>query len=45
MPISALFISMISIFVAWDHGQVMKQLVEQNAKMVRANSLPYIELK
>ncbi|MFL6737807.1 MAG: hypothetical protein ACJ8FC_02380 [Sphingomicrobium sp.] len=44
IPVSALFISLISIFIAWHHGEVMKQLVDQNAKLVRANSLPYLEL-
>ena len=44
IPISALFVSMVSIFIAWQHGEVMKQLVAQNARLVQANSLPYMEL-
>ena len=44
IPGAALFISLISIFVAWHHGQVMRELVDQNAKLVQANSLPYLEL-
>jgi len=44
IPGAALFVSLISIFIAWHHGQVMKELVDQNAKLVQANSLPYLEL-
>jgi hypothetical protein len=44
VPVAALFISFVSILIAYHHGQVMKELVEQNAKLVQANSLPYVEL-
>jgi len=44
IPVSALFVSLISILIAWQHGEVMQQLVAQNAKLVRANSMPYLEL-
>lgn len=44
VPIAALFISFVSILIAGHHGRVMKELVEQNAKLVQANSLPYLEL-
>jgi len=44
IPGAALFVSLISIFIAWHHGQVMTELVDQNAKLVQANSLPYLEL-
>lgn len=44
VPIAALFVSVISIWIAYHHGQVMKELVEQNERLVQANSLPYLEL-
>ena len=44
LPIAALFVSFVSIFIAWEHGQVMKELVHQNERLVEANSLPYLQL-
>lgn len=44
VPVAALFISFVSILIAFHHGQVMKELVDQNARLVQANSLPYLEL-
>jgi hypothetical protein len=44
MPVAALFVSLISIYIAWHHGQVMKELVHQNEKLVEANSLPYLQI-
>ncbi len=44
LPIAALFVSFISIYIAWHHGQVMQELVHQNEKLVEANSLPYLQL-
>ena len=44
LPIAALFVSFISIYIAWHHGQVMKELVHQNEKLVEANSLPYLQI-
>jgi hypothetical protein len=44
LPLAALFVSFISIYIAWHHGQVMKELVHQNEKLVEANSLPYLQL-
>jgi hypothetical protein len=44
VPLAALFISLLSIGIAWKHGQVMKELVTQNERLVQANSLPYLEL-
>ena len=44
LPIAALFVSFVSIFIAWHHGQVMKELVHQNEKLVEANSLPYLQI-
>jgi hypothetical protein len=44
LPIAALFVSFVSILIAWHHGQVMKELVHQNEKLVEAESLPYLEI-
>ena len=33
IPLAALFVSFVSIFIAWHHGQVMKELVHQNEKL------------
>jgi hypothetical protein len=44
LPLTALFVSFISIYIAWHHGQVMKELVRQNEKLVEANSLPYLQI-
>jgi hypothetical protein len=44
IPVAALFVSFVSIFIAWHHGQVMKELVHQNEKIVEAESLPYVEI-
>lgn len=44
IPLAALFVSFISIWIAWHHGQVMQQLVDQNARLVQANSKPHVTL-
>lgn len=44
LPVAALFVSFVSIYIAWHHGQVMKELVHQNEKLVEANSLPYVQI-
>jgi hypothetical protein len=44
VPLAALFISAVSIGIAWHHGKVMQELVHQNEKLVEANSLPYLQL-
>lgn len=44
LPVAALFVSFISIYIAWHHGQVMKELVHQNERLVQANSLPYLQI-
>jgi hypothetical protein len=44
IPGAALFISLISIAIALHHGRVMESLVQQNKRLVQANSLPYVEL-
>ncbi|MEO7276825.1 MAG: hypothetical protein ABIW33_02235 [Sphingomicrobium sp.] len=40
----ALFISFISIFIAWHHSEIMRELVHQNELLVEAESLPYVQL-
>lgn len=42
LPISALFVSMVSIGIAWHHSEIMVELVDQNERLVEANSLPYL---
>jgi hypothetical protein len=42
-PIAALFVSFLSILIAWHHGEVMQQLVHQNERLVQANSLPFVQ--
>jgi hypothetical protein len=44
LPIVAVFVSFVSIMIAWHHTQVMQDLVHQNEKLVEANSLPYLQL-
>jgi hypothetical protein len=44
VPIAALFVSFVSIFIAWHHGEVMKELVHQNERLVEAESLPYLDI-
>src|SRR3954454_20472566 len=44
LPIAALFVSFVSIYIAWHHGEIMKELVQQNEKLVEANSLPYLQI-
>jgi hypothetical protein len=44
LPVAALFVSLVSIFIAWHHGRVMQELVHENAKIVQAESLPYLDI-
>lgn len=44
LPLAALFVSFISIFIAWHHGRIMQELVHQNERIVEAESLPYLEI-
>jgi hypothetical protein len=44
VPFAALFVSFLSILIAWQHGEVMKELVHQNERLVQANSLPFVQL-
>jgi archaellum component FlaF (FlaF/FlaG flagellin family) len=45
LPVSAILISVISILIAFHHGKVMQELVQQNARLVAANSLPHLSLR
>lgn len=40
--LSAMFISVVSLVVSIQHGRTMEKMVEQNEKMVTANTLPYL---
>ena len=42
LPLAALFVSFLSILIAYHHGSIMKELVAQNERLVQANSLPYL---
>jgi hypothetical protein len=42
IPMTALFVSFVSIAIAWHHTIIMSELVHQNEKLVEANSLPYL---
>lgn len=44
LPIAALFVSFISILIAWHHSHIMRELVKQNERIVEAESLPYLEI-
>ena len=40
--LSAMFISVVSLVVSIEHGKTMEKMVEQNAKMVTANTIPML---
>ena len=44
LPIAALFVSFVSILIAWHHSHIMSELVHQNEKIVEAESLPYLQI-
>ena len=44
LPIAALFVSFISILIAWHHSHIMRELVKQNERIVEAELLPYLEI-
>lgn len=44
LPVTALFVSLVSILIAWHHGQIMRDLVYQNERIVEAESLPYLDI-
>jgi hypothetical protein len=43
LPICALFVSVVSLAVAVLHGQAMEKMAEANARLVEANSWPYLQ--
>ncbi|HEY0412028.1 MAG TPA: hypothetical protein VGD66_02665 [Allosphingosinicella sp.] len=45
LPVCALFVSFVSIFIAYHHGRVMQELVHQNERLVQANSLPHLQIE
>jgi hypothetical protein len=42
IAVSAVFISVVSLVVSIEHGRTMEKMVEQNQKMVEANTLPLL---
>lgn len=44
LPVSALFVSLVSILIAYHHGEVMRELVTQNERLVQASSRPHLIL-
>ena len=44
LPVSALFVSFLSILLAWGNGEAMQDLVRQNERLVQANSLPHVQM-
>lgn len=44
LPVAALFVSFISILIAWHHSHIMRDLVTENERIVEAESLPYLEI-
>lgn len=44
LPLAALFVSFVSIYIAWHHSQIMRELVHQNERIVQAESLPYVDI-
>lgn len=43
LAVSAMFVSVISLFVAVEHGRTMERMAEANTRMVEANSWPFVE--
>jgi hypothetical protein len=43
LPICALFVSVVSLAVAVLHGRALEQMAEGNAKLVQANSWPFLQ--
>jgi hypothetical protein len=42
--ISAIFISVVSLFVSIEHGRTMERMVDQNQKMVEASTMPLLKI-
>jgi hypothetical protein len=43
LAVSAMFVSVVSLFVAVEHGRTMERMADANARMVEANSWPFVE--
>ncbi len=43
LPVCALFISVVSLVVAVLHGRALEQMAEANARLVQANSWPFLQ--
>ena len=43
LAVSAMFVSVISLVVAVEHGRTMERMADANARMVEANSWPFVE--
>jgi hypothetical protein len=43
LPICALFVSVVSLAVAVLHGRALEQMAEANARLVQANSWPFLQ--
>jgi hypothetical protein len=42
LGLGAMFVSVVSLVVAVEHGQTMERMADANTKMVEANSWPFI---
>src|ERR1700704_6133355 len=42
LALSAMFVSVVSLIVAVEHGHTMERMADANTKMVEANSWPFI---
>jgi hypothetical protein len=45
VSVSAIFISVVSLVVSVEHGRTMEKMVDQNQKMVEANTLPLLTME
>lgn len=43
LPICALFVSVVSLVLAMIHGQAMERMADANARLVQANSWPFLQ--
>jgi hypothetical protein len=43
LGVSAMFVSVVTLFVAIEHGRTMERMAEANTRMVEANSWPFID--
>jgi hypothetical protein len=45
LGISAMFVSVVSLIVAVEHGRTMERMADANTRMVEANSWPFVEFE